>query len=129
MLINCSRARITGTPSAPRPASLPALTSIQRRALDALHYIAMKNATEIQLEPGDMVFFNNMCMMHARDAFVDNEAAGLKRHLIRLILRDDEAAYELPEQLKDTWRDLYEHEVEEEEFPVEKELFAFACSH
>ena len=76
-----------------------------------------------------MVFFNNLTMMHARDSFVDNEAAGLKRHLLRLILRDDEAAYELPAQLKDTWKDLYEHEVGEEEFPVEKELFAFACSH
>lgn len=76
-----------------------------------------------------MVFFNNLSMMHARDGFVDNEAAGLKRHLLRLILRDDGAAYELPEQLKDTWRDLYEHKVEEEEFPVKKELFAFACSH
>lgn len=129
VLLNCSRARITGTPSAPRPASLPALTSLQRRALDALHYIAVKSATEIQLEPGDMVFFNNLSMMHARDAFVDDNAAGLKRHLLRLILRDDEAAYELPEQLKDTWKDLFEHEVEEEEFPVQKELFAFACSH
>ena len=89
----------------------------------------MKHATEIQLEPGDMVFFNNMSMMHARDAFVDDDALGLKRHLIRLILRDDEAAYEVPEKLKDTWRDLYEHEIEEEEFPVEKELFAFACTH
>lgn len=76
-----------------------------------------------------MVFFNNLSMMHARDAFVDDVAAGLKRHLLRLILRDDEAAYELPEQLKDTWKDLYEHGVEEEEFPVQRELFAFACSH
>lgn len=76
-----------------------------------------------------MVFFNNLGMMHARDAFVDHEAAGLKRHLLRLILRDEGAAYGLPGALGDTWRDLYEHEVWEEEFPVEKELFAFACSH
>lgn len=89
----------------------------------------MRHAKTIQLEPGDMVFFNNLSMMHARDAFVDDEAKGLKRHLIRLILRDEEAAYELPVSLKDTWRDLYEHDTEEEVFPVEKELFAFACSH
>ena len=76
-----------------------------------------------------MVFFNNLSMMHARDAFVDDEAKGLKRHLIRLILRDEDAAYVLPDGLMDTWRDLYEHEAGEEEFPVEKELFAFACSH
>ena len=68
-------------------------------------------------------------MMHARDAFVDNEAAGLKRHLLRLLLRDEEAAYELPQQLRETWRALYEHKVGEEVFPVEEELFTFACSH
>ncbi len=76
-----------------------------------------------------MVFFNNLGMMHARDAFVDDEPRGLKRHLLRLILRDEEMAWGLPRQLGDTWRDLYVHEVGEEEFPVEKELFAFACSH
>lgn len=129
VLINCSRARITGTPSAPRPASLPPLTANQRAALDALHYAAMAHATEITLEPGDVVFFNNLGMMHARDGFVDDEERGFKRHLLRLILRDEGAAWELPGCLGDTWRDLYEHECWEEVFPVEKELFAFACSH
>lgn len=68
-------------------------------------------------------------MLHARDAFVDNEAEGHKRHLLRLVLRDEEKAYKLPKQLEDTWKALYEHEVEEEVFPVKKELFTFACSH
>ncbi|KAM0798785.1 hypothetical protein BDR22DRAFT_777651, partial [Usnea florida] len=99
VLLNFSRARITGTPSAPRPSSLPPLTPTQRLALDTLHALAAKHAMEIQLQPGDMVFFNNLTMMHARDAFVDNEAEGLKRHLLRLILRDEEMAYEVPGQL------------------------------
>ncbi|KAL2038865.1 hypothetical protein N7G274_008387 [Stereocaulon virgatum] len=129
VLINCSRARITGTPSAPRPASLPALTKIQREAIDALHTLAMSHAIEIQLQPGDMIFFNNLTMMHARDGFVDNGAEGMKRHLLRLILRNEEAAYELPPQLAETWEALYEHNVEEEKFPVKKELFTWACSH
>lgn len=68
-------------------------------------------------------------MLHARDAFVDNEAEGRKRHLLRLVLRCEEMAYELPEQLEDTWKALYEHNVMEEVFPVKKELFTFACSH
>lgn len=84
---------------------------------------------EIKLQPGDMVFFNNLTMLHARDAFVDNEAEGLKRHLLRLILRDEEMAYEVPGQLKETWRMLYDHKVSEEVFPVEEELFSWACSH
>ena len=68
-------------------------------------------------------------MLHARDAFVDNDAIGQKRHLLRLILRNEEMAYTLPEQLRETWRGLYDHEVEDEMFPVKSELFTFANSH
>ena len=76
-----------------------------------------------------MVFFNNLSMLHARDAFVDNEAEGQKRHLLRLILRNEEAAYDLPDQLKDTWKGLYDHDLAEELFPVKSELFTFSASH
>ena len=76
-----------------------------------------------------MIFFNNLSMLHARDAFVDNEAAGNKRHLLRLILRNEEMAYELPPELEETWKALYEHNVEDEIFPVKSELFKFAATH
>ena len=128
-LMNCSRSRITGTPSKPRPSYLPPLTQTQRQAIDAVHHLAAKNATRIKLQPGDMIFFNNMSMLHARDGFVDNDAMGQKRHLLRLILRNEEMAYKLPEQLRETWRGLYEHDVKEELFPVKGELFTFSCSH
>ena len=128
-LMNCSRSRITGTPSAPRPISLPRLTGTQRRALDAVHYEATRNALKIRLEPGQMIFFNNLSMLHGRDAFIDDETDGCKRHLLRLILRNEEMAYDLPEQLKETWKGLYEHDVQEEVFPVQSELFTFACTH
>lgn len=102
---------------------------MQKKALDTLHHLAAKRAIEIKLQPGDMIFFNNLSMMHARDAFVDNDAEGRKRHLLRLILRNQEWAYELPKQLEETWRGLYDHDVEEEMFPVKKELFTFASTH
>ena len=128
-LMNCSRSRITGTPSAPRPSSLPPLTLTQRQALDAIHHLASKSATEIRLQPGDMLFFNNLSMLHARDSFIDDEPTGHKRHLLRLILRNEKMAYDLPDQLKETWRALYEHDIEEELFPVKDELFTFSASH
>ena len=128
-LINCSRSRITGTPSAPRPSSLPPLTKRQKKALDTLHHLAARNAQEIKLEPGDMIFFNNLSMLHARDGFVDNQAAGNKRHLIRLIVRNEETAYEIPPELEETWNALYKHDVEDEIFPVKSELFKFAATH
>ena len=89
----------------------------------------MKNAFEIKLHSGDMVFFNNLGMLHARDRFIDNEATRRKRHLLRLIVRNEEVAYELPQQLKEVWRTLYEHDVEDEILPVQKTLFTRAASH
>ena len=76
-----------------------------------------------------MIFFNNMSMLHARDAFVDNTAEGCKRHLLRLILRDDGMAFALPPQLARLWKTLYEHDVKDEYMPVKSELFSFAMSH
>ena len=38
------------------------------------------------LEPGEALFQNNFVTMHARTAFEDDEAAGFKRHLLRLWL-------------------------------------------
>jgi hypothetical protein len=94
-----------------------------------LHILARRRAIEIQLQPGDMIFFNNMSMLHARDAFVDNAAEGCKRHILRLILRDEEMAYAVPPQLAETWKSLYEHNVEDELLPVKSELFSYAMSH
>lgn len=76
-----------------------------------------------------MIFFNNLGVMHARDGFVDDEKAGLKRHLLRLILRDEGSAWQLPGGLEGVWGDLYGGEGWEEVWPVERELFAWACSH
>jgi len=91
--------------------------------------LAKRRALEIQLQPGNMIFFNNLSMLHARDAFVDNAAEGQKRHLLRLILRNEEMAYVLPPQLAETWKTLYQHGFEEEHLPVKSELFSFAMSH
>ena len=128
--MSCNRARITGTPSAPRPKSLPGLSRTQKQALDTLHIVAKQRAVKIQLQPGDMIFFNNLSMLHARDAFVDSNARGNKRHLLRLILKNSIGeAHELPPQLAETWKHLYEHDAEEEVLPVEKQLFSRATEH
>ena len=130
VIMSCNRARITGTPSAPRPKSLPALSKTQKQALDTLHILAKRRAVKIQLQPGDMIFFNNLSMLHARDAFVDDSARGNKRHLLRLILKKNEdEAHELPSQLVETWKQLYEHGAEEEILPIEMELFSRATEH
>ncbi len=128
--MSCNRSRITGTPSAPRPTSLEPLSKTQKQALDDLHILAERRAVKILLQPGDMIFFNNLSMLHARDAFVDGNAMENKRHLLRLILkRSNGEPHELPPQLAETWKQLYEHDAEEEILPIEKQLFSRATEH
>jgi hypothetical protein len=72
-------------------------------------------------------------MMHARDEFIDGDEDEntTKRYLLRLILEDDrnDAAWELPPELLETWKELYDHPDEDEAFAIHPELFSHKCSH
>ncbi|OAP64477.1 hypothetical protein AYL99_00449 [Fonsecaea erecta] len=132
-IISCSRARITGTPSQPRPRSLPPLSEEQMLALDALHYFGQAVATPFDLETGHMLFFNNMRTMHARDKIFMTKWAGgrrdKQRHLTRLILRDETRPWYVPEGLRAEMSAIYDHEPEDEEFQMTKSLFSWEASH
>ncbi|CAG9950308.1 unnamed protein product [Clonostachys rosea f. rosea IK726] len=45
---------------------------------------------------GDMLFVNNLCILHARDSFVNDGASGKTRRLMSLMLRDPELAWRKP---------------------------------
>jgi hypothetical protein len=53
--------------------TLPDLTSTQKQALDKLQEICRRpeNQLELKLEAGDMLFLNNITMLHSRTAFQD----------------------------------------------------------
>jgi len=66
-------------------------TTLEGRTLEALDLFEdLANSPDIylefMLEPGEALFQNNFVTMHARTAFEDDEAAGFKRHLLRLWL-------------------------------------------
>ncbi len=65
-----------------------ALDSLMLQALDLFESLANSPDIylEFMLEPGEVLFQNNFVTMHARTAFEDDEAAGFKRHLLRLWL-------------------------------------------
>jgi alpha-ketoglutarate-dependent taurine dioxygenase len=60
-------------------------------ALNALHDILSEpeNHVDFVLAPGQMEFLNNARIAHRRTAFVDHEDPALKRHLMRIFLRDE----------------------------------------
>lgn len=101
------------------------MTDEQAEAIDAVHFAAVKHQLAIKLEAGDIEIFNNMALMHARNAFIDSdepeardivrdsqEAQRLlngKRHMLRLWLRstDEELVWKTPEALEGNSFEIY----------------------
>ncbi|KAK3325010.1 hypothetical protein B0H66DRAFT_587859 [Apodospora peruviana] len=128
-VIQASRSRLCNG-FRPRPAEIAELSPLQIQAIDALHAAGQQVSRRIRFLSGDMLFFNNLRMMHARDGYVDGcEAENTtRRYLLRLIMRGD-GWEEVPEPLRETWRELFEHNDAEEKVPVKEGLFSFKASH
>ena len=93
----CSHEPLRGGSSANGSEDEPSisLTPVRREAAYNLLAIAHQQRIPIPQEPGDILFVNNLDVMHARDAFEDESerpAVGLRRnrtrHLLRLWLWD-----------------------------------------
>ena len=54
------------------------------------------------MKAGDMVFINNLALLHARDSYVDPEQ-GPGRHLVRLWLRNPKLAWHIPQGMRVPW--------------------------
>ncbi|KAK4449696.1 Clavaminate synthase [Podospora aff. communis PSN243] len=131
MVIQSSRARLCNS-FHPRPANIGELSKLQMQALDALHTAGQEVGRRISFRSGDMIFFNNMRMMHARDAYVDGNPSEntTARYLLRLILQDERnPLWEVPPGLEATWRELYEHLEEEEVVHVHPHLISLKSTH
>jgi hypothetical protein len=103
------------------------MTEEQAEAIDAVHFTAVKHQLTIKLEPGDIEIFNNLALMHARNAFVDSDqpeardvivgdshetrrrSLNGKRHMLRLWLRsaDDKLVWKTPKALEANSFEIY----------------------
>ncbi len=70
---------------APRPsdAAREAMNRVDEMCADSQYHVSMT------MQPGDMQFVNNYHVLHARDEYRDDRAAGKVRHLKRLWLETD----------------------------------------
>jgi len=68
---------------AQRLAGVPELTAAQTRALDVFNTVADQVAVSLELEPGDVEYFNNHVILHTRTRFA---GGGAGRHLLRVWL-------------------------------------------
>ena len=92
VLVHFVKTLLTGSLYVPRSNSAPPLTEAQSFAVQDL--ITALNSRPLPLTQvrGDVVFINNMAVLHARNAFVDRENA--TRHILRLYLADPELSWE-----------------------------------
>ena len=107
-----SRRLLVGhAPRVPRTEGIPGLNEAQAEALDALHFIAEKHEITPSMEKGDMRFFNNMGILHRREAFENDEMC--ERHLIRVWLHNEGRCWKLPASLKLAWARVFEDDDRE----------------
>lgn len=78
----------------------PPLSSEQLRAIDVLQKLCRKHSIKLDNQRGDILFANNLSLLHARDAFEDDQKQGKCRHLLRMMLRDPGLAWTLPNAMK-----------------------------
>ncbi|KAK4208755.1 putative taurine catabolism dioxygenase TauD [Rhypophila decipiens] len=112
LITSFSRRLLVGhLPFEPRSAGIPGLTEAQAEALDAVHFIARKHEIKPRMEKGDLRFINNMALLHRREAFENDNAAGVSRHLVRIWLHNDEGyCWNLPAPLRLAWARVFEDE-------------------
>ncbi|KAK6360971.1 hypothetical protein TWF730_007086 [Orbilia blumenaviensis] len=120
IILQYSRRHFTGYLSQKRNPEIPAITEAQAEALDAIHYTAEKHSLALNFQKGDMQFINSLGLVHARDAFRDDE--NKTRHLIRLWLRNEDLAWKTPAALQHIWDKLYKLKPDEQNFPLEPEI-------
>ncbi|KAL9619092.1 MAG: hypothetical protein Q9160_006268 [Pyrenula sp. 1 TL-2023] len=125
-----SRRNLTGCYQAQRSATAPILSDRQIDALDAIHFAAQKHSFSIPQRKGDIILFNNMAVLHARENFPEQPTKsdpepGLvppsdpassaavvpsDRHLMRLWLRDERRGTRIPHELQHIWEIVYGEE-------------------
>ncbi|KAI1422372.1 hypothetical protein F5Y12DRAFT_717482 [Xylaria sp. FL1777] len=99
-----SRGALIRSPYGSRPPGISDLTRVQSMALDALHFTATSTMCTLRYQKGDMIFFNNRCILHGREGFSNGlGTTHAKRHILRLWLRNEEMSGPPPAPLIESW--------------------------
>ena len=101
MILIFSRRNLTGSEVTPRSSNIPPVTEAQAEALDAVHFTAASHCVRITPRPGDMLFINNLAVMHSRSSFEDSKFS--KRYILRLWLNNPDKGWEIPPPLRIAW--------------------------
>jgi hypothetical protein len=101
------KAPLLGTPFIQRDPRMPAVTDKQFHAMHAVEELAKRFCMEVDRKQGDIQFFNNLSIMHARKAYRGSNGKPSTRHLLRMFLRDPENAWEKPARFRHNFDDPF----------------------
>ncbi|KAI0381247.1 Clavaminate synthase-like protein [Hypomontagnella monticulosa] len=79
---------------------IPCLTEEQEEALAVLQTTARKHQLRLETQPGDLIFINNLGLLHARESYQDGTSS---RHLVRLWLRNTQLGWDIPPSMRMPW--------------------------
>ncbi|RSL52798.1 hypothetical protein CEP53_007971 [Fusarium sp. AF-6] len=85
--------------------NIPTLTEDQLHALQAVSEAASQSEVRLDLQTGDLLFFNNLALVHRRDAYTDH--ASSSRHMVRLWLRSQKLGWAIPDGMLPPWEAAY----------------------
>ena len=86
------------------------MSESQAEALDLVHWVAEKHGMVMRLDPGDVLLYNNLALLHGRNTFTDGNAGNTvkgRRHILRLWVRNESQAWKTPEGLAPDWHSVY----------------------
>jgi len=113
--INFGSSFVAGHPKYPRSAAAPPLKEKQRSALDLLLAVAKEHSFQLSQQAGDILFVNNLSIMHARDSFIDDADSDTQRHVLRLWLRDSEVSWPIAESLNSKHEAIFNTDPESQQ--------------
>ena len=111
-----SRRPLTGAWFSPHMPGVPAMTEVQAEALDMVHFTAEKHQLALRLQRGDIELINNFALFHARRGFVDDMSS--RRHMMRLWLKSGKYAWEAPNIVANSSREIYDTQSEFRSKPI-----------
>jgi len=97
-ILNFGRIHVMGQETSDDGQKMPQPTAQQTEALDVVQSLAELHQLRLVMQPGDLAFINNFGLLHARDEFEDSEEE--TRYLVRMWLKNEELAWQLPPTLK-----------------------------
>jgi hypothetical protein len=114
-----------GSPGYPRNPDLEPLSPSHLEALQVVADIANDIALTFEFKTGDIQYIHNLSILHAREAFETLGSGKTRRHLLRVILKDDELAWKMPPSLEAAVDGMFDHKAEDEIFPWSAEPLSY----